>query len=90
MNVEHARTIVMDTVCESSRPGIRLRFLTPKGEEVSSDVSRPGYTQVHVEAGTFRTLYVHVDAMRPDAGLTCVLRGYGDGGFDKVRLNVTS
>lgn len=87
MDLVRAPVIVMDTDCESGA-GIGLRYFTPKGEDVSSDLSHHGYTQTSVEAGTFRTLSVHVHAKRANASLSCVLRGTGDGGFDKVLLDV--
>jgi hypothetical protein len=89
MNVRQATAIVMDTDCESGA-GIGLRYFTPKGDDVSSDLSHHGYTQTSVEAGTFQTLYVQVHARRANASLSCVLRGISDGGFDKVILDVTT
>jgi hypothetical protein len=88
MNIRIAPTIVMDTVCKGG--GIGLRYITPKGEDVTRDLMHGGYTQAKVDAGTFRTLYVHIHANRDDATLSCVLRGFGDGGFDKVLLDVHS
>lgn len=88
MNVERVATIVMGTLCDGS--GIGMRYVTPKGEDVTSDLTHGGYTQAHVEPGTFRTLYVHIHAKRANASLSCVLRGYGFGGFDKVLLDVQS
>jgi hypothetical protein len=88
MNVERASAIVMTTDCQSGS-GFGLRYFTPKGEDVSSDLTHHGYTQTSIEEGTFRTLYVHVHAKRTNASLSCVLRGAGGyGGFDKVLLEV--
>jgi hypothetical protein len=88
MNVRIAPTIVMDAVCEGG--GIGLRYLTPRGDDVTGDLVHGGFTQAKVDAGTFRTIYVHVHANRAGASLSCVLRGFGDGGFDKVLLDVHS
>ena len=88
-NVVHAPTIVMDTDCESGG-GFGLGYLTPKGEDVSSEMSHGGYTQTSVDAGTFRTLYLHIRAKRSGVNLSCVLRATGSGGFDKVLLDIAS
>ena len=88
MDVAHASAIVMTTDCQSDL-AFGFRFLTPKGEDVSTDLTHHGYTQTSIEEGTFRTLYVHVHAKRTNASLSCVLRGAGGyGGFDKVLLEV--
>ena len=86
-NVSLSPWITMQTDCTSG-PRVDFHFVTPKGERVTGPATHEGYTQTHVDPGTFRTIYVHVHVKRA-VNRTCELRGFSYGNsVDSVLLRV--